>query len=301
MAKTHKITDTSYEVSKGSRLAEYWQGTDYQDYTPFVRPNFTFPPSILKENNAIKTLQKQFGIKDLNFGNWVTQEDRFNYVNLLVISLYDLNKVLHFNQFLGFNQLSVAFGARGKSKALAHYEPTFKIINLTRYKRDDSPKIVRLITTGGMGSFAHEYGHFLDYFAGEYLDKDNSVFALTGGISIQKDRINVGSKLRNITDDILEKIIWKTPNKVLSPYYVRLTKVVSDDETLGEYWIRRNEIFARWFEAWVSHELQLQNIENKLLAQSKYLPIVYPTKAEIVQLSPLFKQFCKEFKTRLFV
>ena len=48
--------------------------------------------------------------------------------------------------------LAIAFGARGKGGALAHFEPGRNVINLTKIK--------------GAGSLAHEWGHALDYFLG---------------------------------------------------------------------------------------------------------------------------------------
>lgn len=45
-------------------------------------------------------------------------------------------------------RLGLAFAARGRGKAAAHYEPAEKAINITRFR--------------GAGSVAHEWGHFLD-------------------------------------------------------------------------------------------------------------------------------------------
>lgn len=49
-------------------------------------------------------------------------------------------------------KLAIAFGARGKGRALAHYEPARVVINLTKMK--------------GAGSLAHEWGHAFDDFLG---------------------------------------------------------------------------------------------------------------------------------------
>ena len=47
-------------------------------------------------------------------------------------------------------RLSIAYGARGASKAAAHYEPERKVINLTKMK--------------GAGSLGHEWAHALDHY-----------------------------------------------------------------------------------------------------------------------------------------
>ncbi len=52
-------------------------------------------------------------------------------------------------QYNSLKGIAIAFGARGKGKALAHYEPGYNIINLTR-KRGD-------------GTVAHEMGHYFDF------------------------------------------------------------------------------------------------------------------------------------------
>ena len=52
-------------------------------------------------------------------------------------------------------KLSIAFGSRGSGDALAHYEPTREVINLTKMR--------------GAGSLAHEWGHALDDIIGKQL------------------------------------------------------------------------------------------------------------------------------------
>ena len=49
-------------------------------------------------------------------------------------------------------RLAIAFGSRGKGRALAHYEPARVVINLTKMK--------------GAGSLAHEWGHAFDDWLG---------------------------------------------------------------------------------------------------------------------------------------
>lgn len=298
MVKSKKIVDSSAGVTVGSRADMYWNNVGFEDFISFVRPKLTLPKS-LQDSSSIEIVQNRFSIKDVNFGNWVTNEDRFNYLNSLIVCCYDLNKVVSFNYNIGFGYLAVAFGARGKGRASAHYEPYFKIINITRYQDADYSKVSRFIGTGGMGAFAHEYGHFLDYFAGEFLDKSPKLFAVTGGRTTSKDRTNGTGEIRKTTDDILEAIIWREPNKKLSTYYTRLLETVAKFDDMGDYFVRRNEIFARWFEAWIGYELRKQNITNRLLAQSKYDARIYPTDTELEKVGPLFKRFCSLIKAKV--
>ncbi|MER0442787.1 LPD1 domain-containing protein [Emticicia sp. W12TSBA100-4] len=293
---------TSPTISLNSRADTYWRANGFDDYLSFIRPKLQLPNSLSFSSNP-NLLQDKFGIKDIGFGNWVTNEDRFNYMNGLIVALYDLNKVLSFDLYLGLGELSVGFGARGVGRALAHYEPLSKIINITRYHRGDEPKLARFVATGGMGSFAHEYGHFLDYIGGEYIEPSNSIFSLTGGHSTDTGRLPCGTNqhLRKITNDILEKIFWKVPYKKQSGYYIRLLAAIDRDTEKGEYFIRRNELFARWFEAYIFQKLNSFGIVNHLLSKTKYDPRIYPTISELQPIIPLFDKFCLYFKKGYFI
>lgn len=291
------IIDTSNEVSKGSRADQYWKEEGFDDFVQFIRPNLILP-KVLNDASNTAEIMKRFSLNGFNFGNWVTNEDRHNYLGGIVVSLYDLNKILDFNYNLGFGVLSVAFGARGRGKALAHYEPGNKIINITRYNDGEEYKAARFIATGGMGALAHEYAHFLDYFSGEFLDKSDTLFALTGGSITSRNRTNESGEMRVICDDILELIVWETPDKQ-SNYYKRLIKFLERTDDAGDYYVRRNELFARWFEAWIGYELDNLNVTNKLLTQQKYSSFIYPTFCEIELVAPLFHKLCKLIKKKI--
>jgi len=296
MGDSFKISDTDQEITKGSRADQYWNA-NFVPHFKKLRPNLKLPKELEGVNSADKIL-KAFNIKAFGFGNWVTTEDRMNYINAMLVALYDLNKIVGFNMNMGlFNTLSVTFGARGSGTALAHFEPSTNIINITRYKRGitkDDDKERRFLETGGVHSFAHEYGHFLDYFAGSYLDK-TSIFALSGGCSTSKERMNKsnGGAMRKTMDDILERIIWKVPRKEESRYYIGLIEVLKADPTNGEYWVRRTELFARAFEVYVSIELDRMGIINEFLVKKKYLSAFYPTKQDMKPILPLFKELIK--------
>lgn len=116
-------------------------------------------------------------------GNWVTQKERPALVKRNYDAIETLTSVMEIppnlfglgapianknknaddglieNAYDGNQALGLAFGARGRSKAAAHFEPSLFIINLTRKK--------------GAGSLAHEWMHALDYRLGSLLDKDS--------------------------------------------------------------------------------------------------------------------------------
>lgn len=91
-----------------------------------------------------------FGFRGGEFGNWTNQADRQQALNAAFDALHDLARVMGVPpkaMSLG-GKMGIAFGARGKGKAAAHYEPVKLVINLTR--------------TSGAGALAHEWGHALD-------------------------------------------------------------------------------------------------------------------------------------------
>lgn len=92
-----------------------------------------------------------FGIRGGEFGNWLNDKDRQAHLNFCYDAFCDLAAALGVDKRdIAFdNQLSIAFGARGRSRAVAHYEPLRQVINLTKMK--------------GAGSLAHEFGHAFDH------------------------------------------------------------------------------------------------------------------------------------------
>ena len=96
-----------------------------------------------------------FGFRGIQFGNWMTQEDRQLALNAGYNSLSTLASIVGIEPkavSLG-GTLAAAFGARGKGKAAAHYEPGQRVYNLTR--------------ASGAGALAHEWFHAFDHWLGD--------------------------------------------------------------------------------------------------------------------------------------
>ncbi|UOO89163.1 hypothetical protein LVJ82_17230 [Vitreoscilla massiliensis] len=99
-----------------------------------------------------KQLEEMFGFKGIQSGNWVLKDKsaaEFHMKNAAAAML-DMSDVLGIEpKYLGLKgNLALAFGARGKAGALAHYEPSTKVINITKMR--------------GGGSLGHEYFHAID-------------------------------------------------------------------------------------------------------------------------------------------
>lgn len=108
---------------------------------------------------------KKFELYGVEFGNWVTNGERQNHLNIAYDSLMDLSKALNIslNDITLNNRLSLSFGSRGSGQIYAHYEPKYKVINLTRYK--------------GAGSLSHEYAHALDHYLANKFHKPGVFFS----------------------------------------------------------------------------------------------------------------------------
>jgi hypothetical protein len=238
--------------------------------------------------DVINKICKQFNLTNIDFGNWTSQTQRYNFTLALYLALYDLQKILKFkNNNLGFGALSIGYGSRGAKRALAHYEPRFDYINISRERRKDKypsyDKDALREYMSGFGSLAHEYGHFLDYYFGR--KSGGLSMALTGGtvtlppVPIRFSPLKHDAKfyrqffyrtiVQNTTNNlrtsmyvIFYKLFVKKDGRP-TPYYTRLYTFASQGG--GKYWIRLNEVWARLFEVYIVYKLRKINIKNKVL------------------------------------
>lgn len=295
-----KIIDT-LRPEGGSKAEQWWKHQGFAAiYKEFRQGAIS---DDLKKIKDVRDVSEVFHLKGYQFGNWVTHEDRFNYLAALAVCLYDLNRVLRFKgNNLGLDKhLGVAFGARGQKGALAHYEPGTNIINMTRYKeahRFEKPlsKPARFVLSGGVGSFAHEYGHFLDYFFGARIET-NKVYALSNGRSTDPRRIQYDSKkypMRYLMESILEKAYWNSSKQMDSAYVKRIRKAIP--ERYLDYFLRRNEIFARLFEQYISYKLKEMKLQNVFLTKTKYHSVQYMTPTEMKAVVPLFDKLLVQMR-----
>lgn len=78
--------------------------------------------------------QDTFNFRGVEFGNWTSQKDRQVSMDYAFDALKDLSYSLMIEDTdITFDgRLALAFGARGRSNASAHYEPEREVINLTK-------------------------------------------------------------------------------------------------------------------------------------------------------------------------
>lgn len=106
--------------------------------------------SIMKTISG-EMLVNRFKIRGGQFGNYTSEKDRRCSLAMAYDALEDLAEAMGIaDENIGLSGLGIAFGARGRGNALAHYEEINNVINLTKLR--------------GAGSLAHEYGHALEAF-----------------------------------------------------------------------------------------------------------------------------------------
>lgn len=305
MKSTPYITDTYLDGRSHKETA--FSILNAQDFYRLFRPGGSVPKQIVKTANSVEQTGKLFKLKGIQFGNWTTTEDRHDYLALTYLCLTDMNKVLKFkSKNMGLDgKLAFAFGSRGQGSALAHYESGSQVINITRYWRTDKinkiryslgkpmfasiPKQERFEKTGGAGSFAHEYGHFLDYTFGRYIAVNKDTNWLTGtyrttAITIDKQK----HPLRKAMKEVMDSILLNSKGE-RSKYSQRIMG-------LGEYTNRRLEVFARIFEQYIADKLRKLKIKNKFLTEPVYNKANYLRPSELEKVVPKMDKLVREMR-----
>lgn len=227
-----KITDTSNTINQGGRAERYWLGKKVKSHSS--------SPARSKDDVDLQKILQRYNLKGFEFGNWLNNDERYDRVLACEDSLAELANIMG-TKNLGIDQMiGIAFGARGSKGALAHYEPHYNMINITKEKGD--------------GCLAHEYGHAIDYTIGRYCDQHKLYNYLSGGRSISFDlRDNVGGKIRNGMNLVVDIAMSMIKEKLLR---------------YPEYWRRRTEIFARVFEQYCCIQLKEAGVRDGFLTSS---------------------------------
>ena len=263
-----KLVDTNQQISNGGRA--YWWWLD----KPVKKVGSGMVVGGLKEDDVnLQNILEDYQLKGFEFGNWLSNDDRFDRVIAAESSLRDLASILGTKKLGIQHQIGLAFGARGVGGALAHYEPGANMINLTKEK--------------GFGSLAHEYGHALDYNIGSFIDQHKKYASLSGGSSTASKLIdNTGAQFRWYVNTIVDAI------KVSESYAKMKASKGKDD-----YWYRRTEIWARFFEQYICWKLKQRKLNNTFLCKSweAYMSrVVYLSEADFAPLVKVADAFCSE-------
>ena len=273
---------------------------------------------------------KKYNLRTIDFGNWVTQFHRQNFNAVLNVGLGDLAKLIGSDN-LGKGELTVDWGGRGQRRALGLYKSWVKVINLRRHERLDKllkkvnssqadyiisnyvelssghrgasnyslnkKGVVWILGTSGFGSFAHEFGHFIDnilyektkhrftnrgMFTGEsvlpydsnavYTDTD-IIYSLYGYKTIATGLPITAADLTPLElafYNVFTKTYYNQQNAswVASDNLKRLADYCAINQGQYTYWGSFVECWARIFEGWVQYALDKKRIKNTFLVSS---------------------------------
>ncbi|WP_205851606.1 LPD5 domain-containing protein, partial [Escherichia coli] len=240
-----------------------------------------------------------FGFRGVQFGNYVEGPRRQADLNRAYDSLHDLAEVLNVpTKALSLNgRLGLAFGARGKGKAAAHYEPGEVAINLTK--------------GNGPGALAHEWFHSLDNYFGRYDVSNDGKITSGGDFMTEAQRVRRIFKdgryvdaeypVRQEVYDAFKGVIQAIKNSDMPRRSVLLDEVRSKP-----YWSTDVEMAARAFERYVQDKARMAGVENDYLVNIRKAPEhntdntwAYPTNAELDGgIREAFDHLFRTLKTR---
>lgn len=227
---TVAVTSTSKPLS-GGRCENWWDedskgkhGLDKK-----TRNREKMGPGKSKEMKmSVEETLTTFQFKGFEFGNWMNQSERYDVFRAFQNCAHVLSDFLR-SKNIGFDyNIGVAFGARGRQRFAAHYEPSTNIINMTKER--------------GAGTLLHEYAHALDYCIGAFFDQNKSYSSLSGGRTLHQPKDNVGGQFRHRMNEIL--------------LYVRRTESyqkLKKNTNYSDYWCNSTELFARLTEAYFAY------------------------------------------------
>lgn len=131
----------------------------------------------------------------VQFGNWENDAERQKNLNYSFEAFCDMARAINISvkDISLEGKLGIAYGARGKGgskAALAHYEPTYKVINLTKEK--------------GAGSLAHEWMHALDHYLYDKYTNTENVIRKDG--TYMASNLNIETPLTKIVNAMSYKL-----------------------------------------------------------------------------------------------
>lgn len=180
----------------------------------------------------------EFKFRAGEFGNWMTENDRRESMNMGYDAMKDLAKTLGVSEksISVDGKLAIAFGSRGVAGAAAHYEPERKVINLTKMN--------------GAGSLAHEWFHAIDNIVGEKLGLGPGMM-LTDG--------NGQRAGLPIVDKLVKTMKYKDDGSRTDFYNNSIKMDHVTAKTDGRYWQSNSEMAARAFASYITDKTNGNN------------------------------------------
>ncbi|HEN3615139.1 TPA: hypothetical protein U5E22_004145, partial [Yersinia enterocolitica] len=222
-----------------------------------------------------------FGFRGVQFGNYVEGARRQTELNDAYDSLVDMAELLNVPpKSLSLNgELGLAFGARGKGGAKAHYEPGQVVINLTK--------------GNGAGSLAHEWFHALDNYFGTYDVHGEASGKHSSEFITERKRPRYefsGGKRQEIIHPVRQEVhdAFKSAVDKVTHSGMMERAALLDGGRSKAYWTTKLEMSARAFERYLLDKAQSKGITNDYLVNLRKADehanpetYAYPTEAEL--------------------
>ena len=295
-------------------------------------------PDWITDSIDTEIFQDTFKFRAGEFGNWVNQSERQENLNHAFNALKDLADTLNIeDKSVGLNNtLAIAFGSRGKTSALAHYEPARKVINLTKIR--------------GAGSLAHEWFHALDNYLG-YLFSNNTGEFLTNLIYDKTTTSSCDQELYKVINELIfnikyreisieEKERYEESAKKLEEYlsidsdlgFIKQESIINDnikyilqqiqeekyiekeskywndavaiDKKENKYWSKMTELVARAFESYITDKIGQSDYlvahadERTFSDKTKWRANAYPISSERKNINLIFDKLFKVLKEK---
>ncbi|WP_026883522.1 LPD1 domain-containing protein [Clostridium akagii] len=164
---------------------------------------------------STEEFMRMFNFRGGEFGNWNTQSDRQQNLNLAYDSLLDLAKQLKISpKGISLDKtLSIAFGSRGAGNNSAHYEPGALVINLTKMR--------------GAGSLAHEWGHALDDYYSRLSGNSKMNSFMSDGVNENSSKVpHIAKTFNELMNQLKQKYL--NEDEIIEKYTERISEYQND-------------------------------------------------------------------------
>lgn len=213
-------------------------------------------------------LMARYGLRGGEFGNYTTSKDRIGSINMAYDAFEDLYKAVGISPkdiSLG-GGLAIAFGARGRGNAMAHYELEKNVINMTKKR--------------GAGSLAHEWGHAMD----AYIGKKFGVYGFASA-NLSKMPESVKKLVEAFKEQDGKETFFYESSKFFDGEYKKAG---------NGYWSSAHEMFARAFACYVKDKLDGRR-SDYLVGHAECavsgVMVAYPRKDEREFINQCFDEF----------
>ena len=285
-----KLKDTALEVIEGKSIAaatgtQKKKGERFDPSKAYVSHAERIGGPKLEAktaNDATAYMVDKIGLRGVQFGNSVSDKEREHHATMAAGALLDLADVtgLPLDAISLDGKLGLAIGARGRAGALAHYEPSSKVINLTR--------------KNGVGSFAHEWGHAFDHeMGGGEIEMSSRKASPTFQSGFFRADTPLGKPMKTLRTAMHE-----------SGFTDRLLRELQDKKGMSSkkkgYWNSPEEKFARCFERFIQRKLESSDRKNSYLSgiemKSYKSGGLWPTDKEVDAMTPAFDKLLDAYR-----